>query len=56
MAKIENIEDIAASLPEWEFLKQLPETIGSFVKTPGRGIEGKSSLSSVMWMRRTIEP
>lgn len=40
-AKIEKIEDIAASLPEWDFLKQLPENVGFFVKVPGRGIEGQ---------------
>lgn len=40
-AKIEKIEDIAASLPEWDFLKQLPESVGCFVKVPGRGIEGQ---------------
>jgi len=40
-AKIEKIEDIAASLPEWEFLQKLPEQIGCFKKTPGKGIEGQ---------------
>lgn len=40
-AKIEKIEDIEASLSEWNFLLQLPQQIGSFKKTPGKGIEGQ---------------